>query len=49
MVIFTADRGIYERVAAAAKAAGYPKSMLNLYTFPSSVLHMGTSPATTGS
>lgn len=42
MVIFTADRGIYERVAAAAKAAGYPESMLNLYTFPSSVLHMGT-------
>lgn len=44
MVIFTADRGIYERVVAAAKAAGYPKSMLNLYTFPSSVLHMGTRP-----
>ena len=44
MVIFTADRGVYERVAAAAKAAGYPKSMLNLYTFPSNVLHMGTSP-----
>jgi hypothetical protein len=43
MVIFTADRGIYERVAAAANAAGYPDSMLNLYTFPSSVLHMGTS------
>ena len=43
MVIFTADRGIYERVAAAATAAGYPASMVNLYTFPSSVLHMGTS------
>jgi hypothetical protein len=43
MVIFTADRGIYERVAAAANTAGYPESMLNLYTFPSSVLNMGTS------
>jgi hypothetical protein len=43
MVIFTADRGIYDRVVAAAEAAGYPKSMLNLYTFPSNVLHMGTS------
>jgi hypothetical protein len=43
MVIFTADRGIYQRIAAAAKAAGYPASMVNLYTIPSSVLHMGTS------
>ncbi|HZE16777.1 MAG TPA: hypothetical protein VE197_14325, partial [Mycobacterium sp.] len=43
MIIFTADRGIYERVAAAAEAAGYPQSMVNLYTFPSNVVHMGTS------
>jgi hypothetical protein len=43
MVIFTADRGIYERVAAAAEAAGYPASMMNLFTLPSNVLHMGLS------
>jgi hypothetical protein len=43
MIIFTADEGIYERVAAAAQSAGYPASMLNLYTMPSSVLRMGTS------
>ncbi len=41
MIIFTADRAIYERVSAAAQAAGYPASMINLYTLPSKILHMG--------
>ena len=45
MVIFTADRRIYERVAAAARSAGYPASMLNRYTLPSNVLRLGTSAA----
>jgi hypothetical protein len=41
MIIFTADRAIYERVAAAARAAGYPASMINLYVLPSKLLQMG--------
>lgn len=45
MIIFTADRRIYERVAAAAQAAGYPASMINLYPLPSKPLHMGLSPS----
>lgn len=45
LIIFTADRGIYERIAAAAEAAGYPASMINLYALPSDVLHMGLSPS----
>ena len=44
MVIFTADRRIYDRVVAAARSAGYPASMLNRYTVPSNVLRLGTSP-----
>lgn len=41
MVIFTADRGVHRRVAAAARQAGYPASMINLYPLPSEALHMG--------
>ena len=44
MVIFTADRGVYERVKAQAIAAGYPESMINAYVFPSALLNMGVNP-----
>ena len=41
VIIFTADQGVYERVAALAQAAGYPESMINSYIFPSELLHLG--------
>ncbi len=41
MIIFTADRDIYKRIPKAANATGYPASMINLYTLPSKLLHMG--------
>jgi hypothetical protein len=44
MVIFTADRTTYEAVTNAAELAGYPASMLNLYTIPASELHLGVEP-----
>ena len=44
MVIFTADRTTYEAVTNAAQLAGYPASMLNLYTLPASELHLGVEP-----
>ncbi|WP_242359977.1 hypothetical protein [Anaeromyxobacter sp. SG17] len=41
IVVFTADEGIYERVAKSACAAGYPASMLNSYVLPGEELRMG--------
>ncbi|HQA80875.1 MAG TPA: hypothetical protein PLV96_08790, partial [Methanoregulaceae archaeon] len=35
IVIFTADRGVYERVSELAQEAGYPESMINPYVIPS--------------
>ncbi len=46
MVIFTADRGVYERVAAQAREAGYPESMINPYVIPSGLLNLGVFPET---
>jgi len=46
IVIFTADRGVYERVAALAQEAGYPKSMINPYVIPSGLLNLGVFPET---
>ena len=42
LVIFTADEGVYDRIAASARAAGYPESMLNVYPLPGRELRMGT-------
>jgi hypothetical protein len=41
MVIFTADRTTYAAITNAAEQAGYPASMLNLYTLPANELHLG--------
>ena len=41
IVVFTADRGVYERVATLAQAAGYPESMINPYILPSALLYLG--------
>lgn len=41
MIVATADRGIDERVRAAARSAGYSDDMMNTQVFPSSVLNMG--------
>jgi hypothetical protein len=46
IVIFTADRGVYERVAALAQEAGYPESMINPYVIPSGLLNLGVFPET---
>ena len=46
MVIFTADRGVYERVKALAREAGYPESMINPYVIPSDLLNLGVYPET---
>jgi hypothetical protein len=46
IVIFTADRGVYERVSALAQEAGYPESMINLYVIPSGLLNLGVLPET---
>ncbi|MBP1929490.1 hypothetical protein J2741_002037 [Methanolinea mesophila] len=46
MVIFTPDRGVYERVAAHAREAGYPESMINPYIIPSGLLNLGVYPET---
>jgi hypothetical protein len=46
IVIFTADRGVYERVAALAREAGYPESMINPYVIPSGLLNLGVLPET---
>ena len=45
VVIFTADRGVYARVATQARAAGYPESMINRYVLPSALLNLGVSPS----
>jgi hypothetical protein len=45
-VIFTPDRGVYERVAALAREAGYPESMINPYVIPSGLLNLGVLPET---
>lgn len=44
MVIFTADRTTYGAITNAAQQAGYPASMLNLYTLPASELFLGVKP-----
>jgi hypothetical protein len=44
MVIFTADRTTYEAITNAAQKAGYPASMLNLYTIPARELYLGVEP-----
>ena len=46
LVIFTPDRGVYERVAALAQEAGYPESMINPYVIPSGLLNLGVLPET---
>ena len=46
MVIFTADQTTYQAVTNAAQQAGYPASMLNLYTLPASELYLGVEPGT---
>jgi hypothetical protein len=44
IVIFTPDRGVYERLAALAQAAGYPESIINPYVIPSGLLNLGVLP-----
>ena len=46
LVIFTPDRGVYNRVAALAREAGYPESMINPYVIPSGLLNLGVLPET---
>lgn len=46
MVVFAADRGVFERVKEQAVAAGYPESMINQYPLPSELLNMGVLPGT---
>jgi hypothetical protein len=41
IVIFAADALIYRRIEKIALASGYPKSMINSYVIPSSVLKLG--------
>lgn len=41
VVIFTADEGVHDRIAASARAAGYPASILNSYPLPAQDLRMG--------
>jgi hypothetical protein len=41
MVVATADKGIDQRIRAAAQSAGYPDSIINTMVFPSPMLHMG--------
>lgn len=42
MIVFAADRGVFQRVKAQAIAAGYPAAMINRYRLPSKLLDMGT-------
>lgn len=44
VIVFTADRGVFARVAASAHAAGYPASMINPYVLPSKLLYLGVLP-----
>lgn len=41
IIVLTADRGIDQKVGAAARKAGYPPSILNTLVMPSAVAHMG--------
>jgi hypothetical protein len=41
MIVSTADRGIDERIRAAALSAGYSEDIMNTQVFPSSILRMG--------
>jgi len=41
VIVHTADRGIDQRVRAAAQSAGYPDGIINTMVFPSAMLHMG--------
>jgi hypothetical protein len=42
IIISTADRGIDERVRAAAESAGYPQEIINTEVLPSAMLRLGT-------
>jgi hypothetical protein len=42
MVIFTADEGIYNRIKKIAVSAGFPRTMINCFVIPSTVLYLGT-------
>ncbi len=44
VIVVTADRGVDERVRAAAEAAGYPVSITNTDVIPSSLVKMGLGP-----
>ncbi|HMZ31396.1 MAG TPA: hypothetical protein PLY13_02760 [Methanoregulaceae archaeon] len=46
IVIFTADKGVYENISALARDAGYPESMINPYVIPSGLLNLGVYPET---
>lgn len=41
VIVATADRGIDQRIKAAALSAGYPDNIFNTLVFPSSMLNMG--------
>jgi hypothetical protein len=41
VIVATADRGIDQRIRAAALSAGYPSGIFNTQVFPSSILGMG--------
>lgn len=41
VIVATADRGIDQRIRAAALSAGYPDNIFNTLVFPSSMLNMG--------
>jgi len=41
MIVSTADRGIDERIRAAARSAGYSEGIMNTQVFPTSMLRMG--------
>jgi hypothetical protein len=45
IVVLTADEGVYERIEAAAAAAGFPASMVNPLVLPSNLLRLGTDPS----
>jgi hypothetical protein len=41
MIVSTADKGIDDRIRAAATSAGYSEDIMNTQVFPSSILNMG--------
>ena len=44
VIVFTADRGTYRRIARAARSGGYSAAALNSYVMPSKLLRLGTAP-----